>query len=155
MTTKQDIAVVFNTEFNTRDIAVGDDGDLESVDGYSTSLSLSILTNQRADSSEVAQPLNRKGWIGDLTPKTFGREIGSKVWLFYQSRVVDETVNGIRNAMYDGLMWMLQDSQISNLEVTAEKSGSNGIVALVTINVANNTVRRYFNFWDDTEERNI
>lgn len=152
---KQDIDVVFDSITGLRDIAIGADGDLQSVDDFSTSVDLSILTNQRANSSEVPQPTARRGWIGDLTPKTRGRKVGSKVWLFEQARRDLDTINGIRDAVQDGLQWLIDEGQVDRIEVSASASGFNGVFIKVTFSIGNNIINRYFNLWNRTEERSL
>ena len=152
---KQDIRVVFDTETKLRDIAIGDDGDLSSVDDFSTSIDLSVLTNERANSSEVPQALERRGWIGDLTPRTEGFRAGSKLWLFEQSRRTQDTVNDIRNAVQEGLQWIVDKGQAERIQVDSEMIGDSGVRVTVVISVGNNRVKRYFTLWDQTEERFI
>lgn len=152
---KQDIRVVFDTETKLRDISLGDDGDLSSVDDFSTSIDLSVLTNERANSSEVPQAIERRGWIGDLTPITEGFRVGSKLWLFEQSRRTQETVNDIRNAVQEGLQWIVDKGQAERIQVDSEMIGTSGVRITVVISVGNNRIKRYFTLWDQTEERFI
>lgn len=152
---KQDIDVTFNSVTGLRDIAIGDDGDLRAVDDFSTSVDLSILTDKRANSSEVPQPIARRGWIGDLTPKTEGRKVGSKVWLFEQSRRDDDTVNGVRDAVQESLQWLIDEGQVERIEVAATPSGVSGVLVTVIFFIGNNVVKRYFNLWNRTEERDL
>ena len=152
---KQDISVEFDATTGLRDIVIGDDGDLLSVDDFSTSLDLSILTNGRANSSEVPQAAARRGWIGDLTPKTEGRKAGSKVWLFEQARRDTDTVNGIRDAVQEALQWLIDDGQVERIEVDAEPSGVSGVFVTATFFIGNNVVKRYFSLWNRTEERDL
>ncbi len=155
MDTKQDIDVVFDSSTGLRDIAVGSDGDLQSVDDFSTSLDLSILTDRRADSSEVPQSSERRGWIGDLTPKTFGRIVGSKVWLFEQSRRNSDTINGIRDAVQESLQWLIEEGQVDRVEVAAEALNVSGVRVTVVFFIGNDLIKRYFNLWNQTEERDL
>ena len=155
MTTKQDINVVFNAATGLRDIAVGSDGDLAAIDDFSTSVDLSILTHRRADGSEVPQAIERRGWIGDLTPKVPGRKVGSKVWLFEQARRTNDTINAIRNAVQESLLWIIEENQVERIEVNAQVSGRSGILVTVQFFIGNNVVRRYFNLWNNTEERDL
>ena len=152
---KQDIDVTFNSVTGLRDIAIGSDGDLQSIDDFSTSIDLSILTNKRANSSEVPQPEARRGWIGDLTPKTQGRKVGSKVWLFEQSRRDSDAINGVRDAVQESLQWLIEEGQVERIEVAAVASGVSGVLVTVTFFIGNNTVKRYFNLWNQTEERDL
>lgn len=152
---KQDIAVIFDSVTGLRDIAIGDDGDLQSVDDFSTSVDLAILTNRRANSSEVPQATERRGWIGDLTPKVAGRKAGSKVWLFEQRRRDDNTINGLRDAFQEALQSLIEDGQVDRTQVDAVASGISGVQVTVVFFIGNNLVRRYFNLWNRTEERNL
>lgn len=152
---KQDVRVIFDAETKLRDIALGDDGDLSAVDDFSTSIDLSVLTNQRANSSEVPQADQRRGWIGDLTPITDDFQVGSKLWLFEQSRRTQETVNDIRNAVQEGLQWIIDKGQAERIAVDSEMIGASGVRITVVISVGNNKIKRYFTLWDQTEERFI
>lgn len=152
---KQDVDVTFDSITGLRDIAIGDDGDLQAIDDFSTSVDLSILTDRRANSSEVPQPTERRGWIGDLTPKTEGRKVGSKVWLFEQSRRDDDAINGIRDAVQESLQWLIDEGQVDRIEVAATASGTSGVLVTVVFFIGNNTVKRYYNLWNRTEERDL
>lgn len=152
---KQDIAIIFDPLNKMRDISLGDDGDLAAVDDFSTSVDLSILTNRRADGSEVSQAVERRGWIGDTTPETDGFKVGSKLWLFEQARRTQNTVNDARDAVREGLQWIADRNQGERIEVDAEAVGASGIRITAIIFVGNNTIKRYFTLWDNTEERFI
>lgn len=153
--TIQDIDVVFDSVTGLRDIAIGDNGDLKSVDDFSTSVDLSILTDRRANGSEVPQAVQRRGWIGDLTPKTEGRKVGSKLWLFEQRRRDADTINGIRDAVFESLSWLVDENQVDRLEVAAEALGRNAVRVIVTFFIGNNIIKRYFTLWNNTEERDL
>lgn len=147
----QDIALIVDPETGTRDIAIGDNGDFVSVDNITTSLQMSLLTDSRADSSEVAEPLLRRGWIGDTTPIVAGHLIGSKLWLYEQSRATLATLNGVRTAAREALQWMLDRGVADNITVTTEVAGT-GILLTAVVNIGQSTITRYFNLWNKTNE---
>lgn len=153
--TKQDIDVTVNSITGLRDLSIGSDGDLQSVDDFSTSVDLSILTNRRANSSEVPQAINRRGWIGDLTPRVQGRKVGSKAWLFEQARRDIDTINGVRDAVQEALQWVIEEGQADRVTIDAVASGTSGVLVTVEFLVGNNLVKRYFSLWDRTEERSL
>lgn len=150
---KQDIAVIVDPITGLRDIAIGTDGDFESVDDFSTSIDLSILTDRRAEASEVPEASSRRGWIGDLTPNIEGFKVGSKVWLFEQSRRVPDTINGIRDAVQEGLFWLVEEGKVDRLQVEAVATGRSGVQITVVFFIENDVTKRYFNLWNLTEER--
>ena len=76
------------------DIAI-DNGDLVPDDGLETAILTSILSDQRADESQVPQPEFRRGWIGDLVTPFPGAKYGSLIWLTEQSRLTQSVLNSI------------------------------------------------------------
>ncbi len=152
---KQDIDVTFDSITGLRDIAIGDDGDLQAIDDFSTSIDLSILTDRRASSNEVPVAALRRGWIGDLAPRIVDFRVGSKVWLFEQRRLDADTINGIRNAVQESLEWLITGGQVERTEVQAVANGISGVRVTVFFFIGNNVVKRYFILWNDTEERDL
>ena len=152
---KQDIKVSFNSALKTRDISIGSDGDLGSVDDFSTSIDLSILTSKRAAGSEVPSALDRRGWIGDIAPRTPSFLVGSKVWLFQQQRHTQDTVNDLRDAVREAVQWYVDGGKAERVQVEAELLDGFGVQITVIFFIANNTGKRYFTLWNNTEEQVI
>ena len=95
------------------DIGYGEDGDFLTTRGFDTALKMSILCEQRADAEEVSVPRLRRGWIGNLDQSSPN---GSKVWLYDQTRRVQSTLNGIRDAAQNGLEW-IRENHADTVEV--------------------------------------
>lgn len=152
---KQDIAIVFDPDTQNRDIAIGDDGDLQSVDDFSTSLGVSLFTDKRVSASEVSQAVLRRGWIGDVVPRTEFFKIGSKMWLFEQSRRDELTLAALADAAEESLQWIITSGQANGLEVNANLNGFGGVSVDIDFFIENNVVKRYFSFWNNTEEKDI
>ena len=96
------------------------DGDFNIVEGFEMALLMSVLCEQRAESSEVAAPEMRRGWWGNEAQNFEEYNIGSKLWLLYQARSTTDTLNNALTFVRDGLNWFIEDSFLSEVNVTAE-----------------------------------
>lgn len=148
---KRDIAVVTLAD-GRKDIGIGSDGDLLAVEGFETSIDLSLFTNRRATASEVPQAKNRRGWIGDLVANS-GWLVGSTLWLYEQSRLTQQVVNLIEDAAKKSLEWLVNIGAADRVDAAAEITNlRQGQVSLrVDIYVTNNIITRYFNIWVGTK----
>lgn len=148
---KRDIGIIVLTD-GTRDIGIGTDGDLSSVEGMETSLDLSILTNRRANSSEVSKAQYRRGWIGDLVSNT-GWLVGSTLWLYEQARLTLQIVNSIEDSARKSLTWLTDIGAASRVDAAAEiVDMQEGLVRLtIQVFIDSNIITRYFNIWIGTK----
>lgn len=87
-------------------------GDFLLTDGFDTAIIISLLTDRRADSSEVSPVELRRGWFGNLILRNIindsSIELGSKLWLLYQARQMQNTINFARNASNEALIWLVE-----------------------------------------------
>lgn len=129
------------------DMTLDENGDFTNGDFFDTSLLYSLLGERRASSSEVAISEGRRGWIGN-EEKDF--ENGSKIWLFYQSRISRTILNALADAAFNGLSWLIEDGFVQDVEATAVLS--NGTVRLnIEIKRFNSRVeKRYYELWENT-----
>lgn len=132
------------------DIQIGPDGDVLTEDSLDTAILVSLLTDRRANQSEVPDPMKRRGWIGnELTP---GQEIGSKLWLFDQARLSRTGLNEIEGAAIEALQWLVEDGiavAISGARATV--SGTGSVFLEVTIERSQSvTDKRLFELWNNT-----
>lgn len=134
------------------DFPIADDGDFELVDSFDTSLQMSIFCERRASSSEVSEAIRRRGWIGNVFTDFPGFEIGSKIWLFEQARMTNDTFNGINNAAVDSLQWLIEDGFAIDIASSIEGMTRTGRVDLkVTIFASSSLVEeRFFSLWVNT-----
>ena len=151
----QDIAVVIDSITGLRDMSIGDNGDLVASTGFDTSIDNSILVNQRASSEEVAQAQERRGWIGDLYPRSTDFKVGSKIWLFEQERRTQNVMNAIRDLAFNSLEWMVEGNHAERITASVEPVGASEARLTVQIFVGNNLVKRYFNLWTNTRSREV
>ncbi len=132
------------------DLTIGFDGDIATEDSFDTALVVSLLSDRRANESEVPESHRRRGWIGnEVTP---GFEIGSKVWLFEQARLNRTTMNGIADAARDALQWFIDDDlvvAVRNVQVALV--GRDQVSLEVTIERTSSEVeKRFFTLWENT-----
>lgn len=130
------------------DFSLTDDGDILTEDFFDTAILMSFFCEKRAADSEVPVSQRRRGWIGNES--TPGFEIGSKIWLYEQSRVDRDTLNGINSAADESLQWMIQD-EIA-VAVRSSSIFKDGTITLESaIERPNSPVeKRYFTLWEGT-----
>lgn len=140
-------AVLSRTDIAKWDLTIDSTGDILTADFFDTALLMSLFAEKRASESEVPVSRFRRGWIGN---ESFSDdfEIGSKIWLFEQSRLTRDTLNGITSAAVEGLQWFLNRGFAINLAVDTVLI--QGVVTLqIDIFRPNSKVdRRFFGLWD-------
>lgn len=149
MAQKIDIAIDKNAD-GLFDISFADDGDLTTTEGFDTAIKLSIFCERRADSSEIPTARLRRGWIGNILSDVPDFEIGSKRWLYDQARMDDDTVNGITDAVQDGMTWFIEDGYLDNITTS---STFNGVVVTTVVELFRDSSRvdkQYFDVWRAT-----
>lgn len=130
------------------------DGDIETQDFFDTALVVSLLSDRRASESEALLSHMRRGWIGN--EHTPGFEIGSKLWLFEQSRLTRQIINQAADAAREAVLWMVEDGlAVAVRRVSADflPPSSPIIGARITVEIerSNSVVEnRYFDFWPVT-----
>ena len=131
------------------DFQLDETGDIETEDFFDTSILMSLFCERRASANEMPVSHYRRGWIGNESTPSF--EIGSKVWLFEQSRLTRSTLNGINSVVKEALQWMIDDGIALEISVSSELSQNNSIAIEVTISRPNSKVdKRYFELWENT-----
>ena len=148
-------AVLVVIEGGAYDFQLADDGDILTADAFDAAIIVSLFTDARADVSEVQVSEQRRGWIGNES--TPGFELGSKLWLYSQSRLTQSVLNGVVDAAQACLQWFVTDSipatdtTIANA-VRASASVTGGTLKLlIEIDRPSSEVeKRYFDLWDNT-----
>ncbi len=148
-------AVLQELDGGVYDIQIDDFGDIRTADFFDTSIFVSILSDKRANEGEVPDSKRRRGWIGNEV-RDDGFEIGSKLWLFEQSRLTRTVMNGIEDAVRDALQWMVNDgiaAAIQNVRVAFAPPSSPIIGVLVTADILRpqgEVETRFFDLWTNT-----
>jgi phage gp46-like protein len=132
------------------DIRIGFDGDIETEDFFDTAVVVSLFADRRANESEVPESSRRRGWIGnEYTP---GFEMGSKLWIFEQSRLTRTVMTQVEDAARAALQWLVdQGYAVAITEVRARPFGDGGLALELEIQRSPSvTARRYFELWQKT-----
>lgn len=132
------------------DVGIAADGDFSTIEGLDTAITMSIYCERRADESEVPESTNRRGWWGNQFADKFGFEIGSKLWLYRQTRLTQETIEALRDAAIRGLDWLIDNDIAINIDAVVSFAEGR-VILLVLLTRPNGQVeRRYFELWENT-----
>ena len=104
------------------------DGDFTHDNSYDTDIIVSLMCDRRATKEEIQQPELRRGWHGDVDSTLRGYLIGSKIWLLFQSRLTQDTVNTCENYAKDALSWVTEKNIADRVNVTGYRTGTETIV---------------------------
>lgn len=112
------------------------DADAALTQGLASAIFVSLFSDRRARSDEVASPMLRRGWIGNLVSDVPGDNFGSGLWLYEQSRLTQEVAAAVAGEARNALQWMVDDELCSSLSVTVTKDqAARSIMLNVTINL--------------------
>lgn len=141
-----DLTLTYDEDKQAYDISFNEEGDFANDNSIQTAILISLFDNKRADSTEVANPLLRNGWIGNEI-NLDGFEQGSKLWLLSQERNTVQTKNQAVEYCKASLQWLLDDGIITALQVIGTNTtegisidveiGYNGITSKYTFNLFN------------------
>lgn len=121
-----------------------------SAGGFETAIPVSLFTDARAPAALVAEPQNRRGWIGNLMTASTMRQLGSILWALDQTRITQETLNLARLEAQSAFQWMLDDGVALGVLVDLSRSPSGGITITIQITDTSNIVSRYQTLWRAT-----
>lgn len=111
-----DIKMAYDEDKEYYDLSFTDDGDLERDESFDTSINCSLLTDGRADSSEVKKVELQRGTIVDLF--TDNRN-GSKLWLLEQARANLDAKNRARDYAKNALNFLIEKGFVKDIEVSS------------------------------------
>lgn len=138
-----DIKLIDNGE-GEYDIGFSDTGDFILDDSFETAILMSIFCEKRADKTEVPDVLFQRGWIGNLFFPD-GYEIGSKIWLYEQARLTNDTINGIKDELINATKWMIEDGYATDINVTMGFDRVKGIInTTLKIQFSSGRVKDFF-----------
>lgn len=95
---------------------LADDGDIGLTDDLFPALLVSLFTDRRAAEDEVISPLDRRGWLGNLLSGPADENWGSGIWLYEQSRLRDEDIEGVRVEGEQSLSWLVDEDIATSVE---------------------------------------
>lgn len=131
------------------DIQVGVDGDLLTEDSFDAAIIVSLLSDRRANEAEVLESHRRRGWIGNESTPDF--EIGSKLWLFEQSRLTPAVQSSLADAAKEALQWLVDEGFADAIVEASVTRTTDQVTLEVVIERPNSQVeKRHFDLWQKT-----
>lgn len=132
------------------DISI-ENGDFALVDSFDTSLIVSLMTDARADQSQVFRSELRRGWWGNqfgVEPDSF--QIGSLLWLLFQARNTQNTLNSAIDYAQNSLQWLVDDGNADSVSASGDFT-PNGITLSINIFRGNSIVdTKYYDLWQNS-----
>lgn len=114
------------------------------TDGLGSAIFASLFSDRRARADEIAAPMARRGWIGDLVSDIPGDHFGSGLWLYEQSRLTPDIAAAIAAEARNALQWMIDDRLCSSVAVQVVRSDAQRAIALnVTVGLTEGGVSQH------------
>lgn len=138
-------------EDDSYDYIIDENGDFAIDDSFDTDLLHSLFVDTRADSSEIPQPRNRRGWFGDEFTTLQDYNLGSKLWLLEQARSTIKTKNDAVAYVKKCLQWLIDEKKALRVEVTGERLNPSGLKIFITIFVNENKILKFtYKLWKNS-----
>ncbi len=83
--------------------------DFKLTAGLESASFVSLFSDRRARADEVADPMKRRGWIGNLLSDVPNDNFGSGLWLYEQRRLTDDVIAGVRSEAEQSHAWMVDE----------------------------------------------
>ena len=129
------------------DIDITDSGDILVEGSLDSVIIVSLFAEKRAEEYEIAQPERRSGWIGNINSE---HQIGSKIWLYYQSRIDGDAINGIRDEAESALKFLLDDGLLKNIIVDVTIDGDAVLLDVKLFRHNSKVETVVFKLWENT-----
>jgi len=85
---------------------------------------ISLFTWRRAGTDDPVDDDERFGWWGDSYPSIADDRIGSRLWLLRRVKLTADTQRDAEFYAREALQWLLDDSQVLEVEVITERADS-------------------------------
>lgn len=145
----QDVLIRANSD-GLYDLVI-EGNEFASAGGFETAIPVSLFTDARAPAALVAEPQNRRGWIGNLMTASTMRQLGSILWALDQTRITQETLNIARLEAQSALQWMVDDGVALGVLADVTRASQGSIVITIQITDTSNVVSRYQTLWRATD----
>jgi phage gp46-like protein len=120
------------------------------VDGLETAIQVSLLTDARVPESTVITPSLRRGWVGNILNADTGRQIGSRLWIFDQSRITQEILNDMVLASEEALAWMVEDLVAKSVSASVVRRDARSVDIIILIMTIEGKQKQYSILWRST-----
>lgn len=145
----QDVLIRANSD-GLYDLVI-EGNEFASAGGFESAIPVSLFTDARAPAALVAEPQNRRGWIGNLMTASTMRQLGSILWALDQTRITQETLNIARLEAQSSLQWMVDDGVALGVLADVTRASQGTIVITIQITDTSNVVSRYQTLWRATD----
>ena len=132
------------------DIDFDENGDFVLETGFDMALQRSLLGERRASAAEQVIPERRRGWIGNEASDVQGFEMGSKLWLLFQSRLTQTEVNAAVDYANQALEWMVEDNLLKSIDIVGSKEGETLLLNIILFRFNDRVDSRLFRIWNNT-----
>ena len=140
-----DIEMKYDNDKGFFDISFDDNGDMNYDDTFDTSVNCAVLTDGRADKTEVSLVENQRGTIVDLFTKVRN---GSKLWLLEQARADLSSKNRAIDYAKNALQYLVDEGYCKNVLVDGSLKRE-GITLVITIEALNGVFDKYrYDAWN-------
>jgi len=140
----QDVKLTADAQGNY-DLVIEND-QISSVEGFETTLIVSLMTDARAPASLVPQAHMRRGWVGDISTAESATVTGSTLWVLDQSRMIKRTFAQAQLFTVEALQHLIDNKNAKGVNVTVNPS-QRKIDIETEIVINENIVERYNTLW--------
>jgi phage gp46-like protein len=141
------IKLSWNNENQAADLELVN-GRITTDDGLDTAVTISILTDARADEGDDVDEM--RGWWGDSYPAVPGDKTGSKLWQALRKKATAGGLRMVQEWAQSALRWMIVDKAASSVDVVAEYllAGTTPIGIVLNIAIAAPSGERWSKLWE-------
>ncbi len=114
------IQMIYDNTLQQGDIVLDDDGAFVNDQTWTTSTSISLLSNARSEDTSLPNA-ERGGWWADETFDGPPPQLGSRLWEMLRTKTTNEVLSRAENIVKEGLNWMVVDKIADKVEVDAAR----------------------------------
>ncbi|MCP1487997.1 phage gp46-like protein [Pseudomonas fluorescens] len=99
-------------------------------------VTISLYTWRRSETDDPIDDEERFGWWGDSYPSIADDRIGSRLWLLRRVKLTPQTQRDAEMYAREALQWLLDDGEVTAIEITSEKIDINRLNLIPTLTFA-------------------
>lgn len=123
-----------------------ENGQISSVEGFETTILVTLFTDARAPSSLVPDALLRRGCVIDILRAEQARYTGSHLWLLDQARMISSTFAQAEIYSKNAFNFLIEDKMAKAVNVTITPDFK-AIDIGIEIEISENITERYNTLW--------
>jgi phage gp46-like protein len=120
--------------------------DFVTVKGLESASFVSLFSDRRAHADEVHDPMERRGWIGNIVSDVPNDNHGSGLWLYEQRRLTPDVANGVRVEAEQSHTWMLDERIVDSVSASVVMDPVTRTISLIlelSVGLGNISTRSY------------